>query len=101
MLQNATFFVNIDVGRYIVNDKIVGKLFKEIRESKNFTQEDVAKTLNIGRNAIVRIEQGTRKISADELLKLEKLYNIELDNIFGEKKQTTNIKGIILAVGIG
>ena len=50
-----------------MDDVNVGKLLKNIRESKNLTQEDVANALNIGRNAIVRIEQGNRKISADEL----------------------------------
>ena len=84
-----------------MNGEIVGKLFKEIRESKNLTQEDVANVLNVGRNAIVRIEQGTRKISADELIKLEKLYNIELDDFVSNNKDISNVKGIILAGGVG
>ena len=84
-----------------MNDRIVGKLLKEIRESKNLTQEDVADALNVGRNAIVRIEQGSRKISADELIKLEKLFNIELHNFVDVGKSNHNVKGIILAGGTG
>ena len=79
-----------------MDDIIVGKLFKEIRESKKLTQEDVASVLGVGRNAIVRIEQGTRKISADELIKLEKLFNIELHNFVDVGVSNHNVKGIIL-----
>lgn len=84
-----------------MNDYIVGKLFKEIRESKNLTQDDVAKALNVGRNAIVRIEQGMRKISAEELIKLEKLFNLELDSFVEPANKHHNVKGIILAGGTG
>ena len=79
----------------------VGKLLKEIRESKNFTQDDVANKLNLGRNAIVRIEKGTRKVSAEELKLFEKIYNIDLDNYFSKYEENHNIKGIILAGGTG
>jgi len=84
-----------------MDDVNVGKLLKNIRESKNLTQEDVANALNIGRNAIVRIEQGNRKISADELIKLEKLYNVELNKYVGNSVSDHNVKGIILAGGTG
>ena len=79
----------------------VGKLLKEIRESKNLTQDDVANALKIGRNAIVRIEKGTRKVSAEELQLFEKIYNVDLDSFFSKYEENHNIKGIILAGGTG
>lgn len=84
-----------------MNDYLIGKLFKEIRESKDMTQDDVASYLGVGRNAIVRIEQGNRKISGEELIKLEKLFNLELDNLVNKDVVTNNCKGIILAGGTG
>lgn len=84
-----------------MNDLNVGKLVKNIRESKNLTQDQVAEELGIGRNAIVRIEQGMRKISADELIKLEKIFNIELRSVIDPGKLEHNVKGIILAGGTG
>lgn len=84
-----------------MSDLNVGKLIKLIRESKNLTQDQVAEELGVGRNAIVRIEQGTRKISADELIKLEKLFNIELHSLIDSGKLDHNVKGIILAGGTG
>lgn len=84
-----------------MDDRIVGNLLKEIRESKNLTQEEVAIALGVGRNAIVRLEKGERKITADELMKIEKLYNIELHNFINVGKSNHNVKGIVLAGGTG
>ncbi len=80
--------------------KDVGILLKSIRESKNITQEEAGKKLGIGRDAIIKIEKGTRKIRADELKLFENYYNVSLDDLM-KTKSNTNIKGIILAGGTG
>ena len=80
--------------------KKVGNLLKEIRESKKLTQEEVGKTLNLGRDAIIKIEKGTRKLRVDELKKIEEYYNVSLEDLM-ETKNNSNIKGIILAGGTG
>lgn len=80
--------------------KNVGNLLKKIRESKNITQEEAGKTLKIGRDAIIKIEKGTRKLRADELKEIENYYNVSLDDLM-KPKSKTNIKGIILAGGTG
>ena len=77
------------------NEK-VGKLLKEIRESKNLTQEEVGKNLGLGRDAIIKIEKGMRKIKAE----FESYYNVSLDD-FIDLEANTSIKGIILAGGTG
>ena len=79
----------------------VGKLLKRIRESKNLTQEEVGKALKIGRDAIVKIEKGTRKISAEELMALEEYYNVSIDDLLVDTKVNHKVKGIILAGGTG
>ena len=83
-----------------MKEENVAKILKKIRESKNLTQDEVAGKLNIGRNAIVRIESGKRKVSASELGQFEKLYNIDLEDYIGSSKKQ-EIKGIILAGGTG
>ena len=82
------------------NDNI-GKYLKRIREDLDLTQEEVAKKLNLGRDAIIRIENGTRKISVDEFNQFSKLYNVNLDELMINKNKNINIKGIILAGGTG
>ena len=49
-----------------MKEENVAKILKKIRESKNLTQDEVASKLSLGRNAIVRIESGKRKVSASE-----------------------------------
>ena len=79
----------------------VGKLLKEIRESKDLTQEEVGKELGLGRDAIIKIEKGTRKISAEELKQFESYYNVEIDELLNSGVVDHNVKGIILAGGTG
>lgn len=83
-----------------MKEENVAKILKKIRESKNLTQDEVASKLSLGRNAIVRIESGKRKVSASELGQFEKLYNIDLEDYIGSSKKQ-EIKGIILAGGTG
>ena len=81
--------------------KNVGKYLKKIREDLNMTQEEVGTSLKIGRDAIIRIESGKRKVSAEELNRFSKLYNVSLDEILNSNKKIENMKGIILAGGTG
>jgi glucose-1-phosphate thymidylyltransferase len=85
-----------------MNDKMIGEKLKRIREKLGLTQSEVANSLNIGRNAIIRIEKGTRKISVAEFEKIAKIYNIDAKEILEAKKDETHkLKGIILAGGSG
>lgn len=85
-----------------MKEENVGKYLKRIRESLELTQEEVAKKINLGRDAIIRIESGKRKVSAVELVEFSKLYNVSLDEMFVDnKKNKHNLKGIILAGGSG
>ena len=59
-----------------VNYEKVGMKLRKAREYLNLTQEQVANILNVGRDAILRIEKGTRKVSADELSNFSRLYKI-------------------------
>ncbi len=85
-----------------MSDEGIGKYLKRIREDAGLTQEEVANILNLGRDAIIRIENGKRKISAMELVGFSKLYNISLDEFMIKKEPTSSdMKGIILAGGSG
>jgi len=81
----------------------IGEILRRARENNDYTQEEVAQKLGIGRDAIIRIEKGTRKISVEELHRLVKLYDLNIEDIlFGEEEVSTeNVKGIILAGGSG
>ncbi|MEG2311190.1 MAG: helix-turn-helix transcriptional regulator [Bacilli bacterium] len=64
---------------------------KKAREYLGLTQEDVAKLLNISRISITNIESGIRKVSAEELLKLSKIYGWTMEELIEGKKEEINI----------
>ena len=57
----------------------LGKKIKKIRDSLGLSQEIIANKLGISRVAISQIENGDRKISAEEILKLSKIFNMPSD----------------------
>ena len=54
----------------------LGTKIKKTRKSLGLSQERVAKSLGINRVAISQIENGGRKISAEEIAKLSKIFNV-------------------------
>ncbi len=67
-----------------INYEKVGFKLKKAREYLNLTQEQVANILRLGRDAIIRIEKGTRKITADELSNFSNLYKISMESILDD-----------------
>lgn len=65
--------------------KKIGERLRKLRNYLGLTQEQVASILNLGRDAIIRIEKGERKIDLQELVDFTKLYNISLDELTAEK----------------
>lgn len=54
---------------------------KEARTQLHLSQDYVAKFLGVNRTAIVEIESGKRKVSADELGKFSELFQIPADEL--------------------
>lgn len=54
---------------------------KEARTELHLSQDYVAKFLGVNRTAIVEIESGKRKVSADELGKFSQLFQIPADEL--------------------
>lgn len=62
---------------------------KNLREDNDYTQEYVAKYLNINRVVYNRYENGIREIPVSLLIKLSQLYNVSTDyllNLQNKKK---------------
>jgi transcriptional regulator with XRE-family HTH domain len=59
--------------------KGLSKKVKVMREKTGFSQEMLAKEMGISRVAISQIENGDRKISAEEIAKLSKIFNVPTD----------------------
>ena len=59
------------------------KRIKNLREDYDFTQDYVAKYLNVNRVVYNRYENGIREIPISILIKLSKLYNVSIDYMVG------------------
>jgi len=59
--------------------KKLSKKIKAIRERLGLSQEALAKELGVSRVAISQIENGERKIGAEEIAKLSKVFNMPTD----------------------
>lgn len=58
---------------------------KEARTELHLSQDYVAKFLGVNRTAIVEIESGKRKVSADELGKFSELFQIPADELLNAR----------------
>lgn len=88
--------------------KKLGAKVRKIRESLDLSQERIAKSLEINRVAVSQIENGERKISAEEIVKLSRIFNMPSDVLLDLEKDIKVIlenkkpskKGIIQEIRI-
>lgn len=67
-----------------IDQMTLGSRLKEARIAASFTQEQVAKALDLPRTAIVQSESGNRAVSTLELAKLAQLYGRPIASFFAE-----------------
>jgi len=75
--------------------KLIGKRIKEIRRSKNLSQEQLAEKADINAKYLSRIERGTENPTLDMLIKLSIALDVEMWEIFdfGHIKSHKELKG--------
>lgn len=60
---------------------LLGQRIKEERENHNWTQEELADTLNISRQAISKWELGTAYPDVERLVQMSDLFQVSLDSL--------------------
>ncbi len=65
----------------------LGQRIKQIRESLGLSQQTLAEKLGISRPSISQIENGERKVSAEELKKLAAIFNLSVDALMDPDKE--------------
>lgn len=67
---------------------------KDVRESRNVTQEAVAQHIGVSQQFISRVEKGTKQISLDLASDVADYLGVSLDEIAGRQKpeSSPNIK---------
>lgn len=59
-----------------------GVALKQIREARGLTQEAVARQLGYKPNWLCRVERGERKLKAQTLLELCRVYGVQPEEVF-------------------
>ncbi|MFH0931901.1 MAG: type II toxin-antitoxin system antitoxin SocA domain-containing protein [Candidatus Zixiibacteriota bacterium] len=67
-------------------DNKLGQNIKELRERAGISQDKLAELLGVLRPTISIIEVGKRKISAEELVKLSKIFDVPVENLLDLKQ---------------
>lgn len=67
--------------------KKLGDRIKKLRELFEFSQEILAKEIGISRVSLSQIENGARSVSAEELDKISKIFNITMEVLLDETKE--------------
>lgn len=65
----------------------LGKRIKYLREKIGISQQRLAELLGVSRPTVSQIENGERKISAQELIQLSKIFNLTVDNLLDLEKE--------------
>lgn len=65
-----------------------------LRESKDWSQAELARRLDVNKSVMNRIESGERKVSSDELKKLSDIFDVSTDYLLGrteDKEKSPNL----------
>jgi transcriptional regulator with XRE-family HTH domain len=65
----------------------LGQRIKQVRESFGLSQQALAEKLGISRPSISQIENGERKVCAEELKKLAEMFNLSVDALLDPGKE--------------
>lgn len=65
-------------------DKKLAQRIIDLRESADMTQAELGRRLGLDRSAMSKIENGTRKVSSDELAKLSEIFSVTTDYLLGK-----------------
>lgn len=74
---------------------MIADRIKELRESKGWTQAELARRLGVTRNGVNSWEQGLSSPALASLVDLANLFNVSADYILGiDSLNTVNVKGL-------
>lgn len=74
-----------------MNINVIARYLQFLRKSHDYTQEDLAKKLDISRQAVSKWETGTTIPDLEVLLKISKLYSITINDILEPNVQPQRI----------
>ena len=71
---------------------MLGRNLKRLRKKNNLTQENLANSLSVSRQAICMWERGKRMPKISMLTKVSKIFDVSLDQIVNGKLKFHNVE---------
>jgi len=68
------------------DNSLISKIIN-LREARNWTQVQLGKKLHLDKSTMNKIENGTRKVSTNELEKLADIFNVSTDYLLGRENK--------------
>ncbi|WP_056993544.1 helix-turn-helix domain-containing protein [Lactiplantibacillus fabifermentans] len=65
-------------------DKNLARKIVDLRESADITQAELGRRIGLDRSIMNKIENGTRKVSSDELAKFADIFDVTTDYLLGK-----------------
>lgn len=65
---------------------MIKERIKELRSSRNLTQEDVANAMKIAKSTYIKYEKGTQSPQLETIEVMAKFYGVDISEFFDEKK---------------
>lgn len=75
---------NLNIKSY---DSIIGKNMKKLRQDNGYTLQEIGNLLGVSLQQISKYEVGRDRLSATNLYKLSKYFNVDMRLFFNEKIQ--------------
>ena len=93
-LLYGIIFVVIIMKRVEEQNIVIGKKLKEYRENKGYTQDEVAKEIEVNTKHYGRIERGENSCTISNLITLCNLFGISSEDLIGSLTTTKPDDGI-------
>lgn len=73
----------------MLKNQLSKNIIKE-RESRNWSQAELARKINLDNTVVNKIEKGNRKVSSEELQEFAQVFNISMDQLAGNSNVIEN-----------
>ena len=70
----------------------IGSRLRELRKNRGLTQAELARQIGIQQSDLSRMEQGTYRVSLDNLFKILAVFDLDLADFFGDQQDKTELQ---------
>ncbi|WP_436696869.1 helix-turn-helix domain-containing protein [Lactiplantibacillus pentosus] len=85
--ENESHHYNLTANNEGYIDKSLANRISNLRKNHNMKQSDLARQLQLDNSSMSKIENGTRKVSSDEILRIANIFEVSTDYLLGNNEK--------------